>query len=211
MTAQFLTAAGPGASGAATVTAVKARRILVYGVTGSGKSMLAARLGQAVGVPWTSVDNLTWRPGWQQVPVQEQRALVEGICAGESWLLDTAYGTWLEVPLARADVVVGLDYPRAVSFGRLLRRTATRMVDRKPICNGNTETLRQALSRDSILLWHVRSFAHKRRRIRGWLADPHAPPVVHLRSPRQAERWLAEVAAAGAVEVPARARRPRTR
>lgn len=175
----------------------------MYGVTGSGKSTLAARLGEAVGIEWTSVDDLTWRPGWEQVPVAEQRAMFEELCARDSWLLDTAYGTWLDVPMARVDVVVALDYPRAVSSARLLRRTASRIVDRRPICNGNTETLRQACSRDSILLWHLRSYSRKRDRIRSWLADPAAPAVVHLRTPRQAEDWLARVEAFRAVEVDA--------
>ena len=40
------------------------RRIVVYGVTGSGKSTLAARIGARLGLPYHSVDDLTWEPGW---------------------------------------------------------------------------------------------------------------------------------------------------
>ncbi len=167
------------------------RRILVYGVTGSGKTTLAARIAAVTGLPWTSVDDLTWLPGWVQVPVEEQRRRIAGIVAGSEWVLDTAYGSWLELPLARAEVVVGLDYPRWVSLSRLLRRTLTRVRDKQPICNGNTETWRKIVARDSIVVWHFRSFARKRARIRAWAADPSAPPVVHLRSSRQTERWLA--------------------
>ena len=39
-----------------------------------------------------------------------------------------------------ADLVIALDYPRLTSLGRLLRRTATRIVDRRQVCNGNVET-----------------------------------------------------------------------
>jgi adenylate kinase family enzyme len=56
------------------------RRIVVYGVTGSGKSTLAARIGQRLGVPYHSVDDLTWEPGWVQVPDEVQRATGSG-CA----------------------------------------------------------------------------------------------------------------------------------
>lgn len=46
---------------------------MLYGVTGSGKTTLAARLSQATGIPWHSVDELTWEPDWIPVPEDEQR------------------------------------------------------------------------------------------------------------------------------------------
>src|SRR5581483_8653448 len=94
-----------------------ADRILVYGVTGSGKTTTAAHISERTGLPWHSVDDLTWEPGWVEVPVDEQRRRIAAICAGERWILDTAYGTWREIPLARADLIVALDYPRWISLG----------------------------------------------------------------------------------------------
>jgi adenylate kinase family enzyme len=40
-----------------------AQRILVYGVTGSGKSTCATRIASALDLPLTLVDDLTWEPG----------------------------------------------------------------------------------------------------------------------------------------------------
>jgi adenylate kinase family enzyme len=168
-----------------------ARRILVYGVTGSGKSVAAARISEATGVPWTSVDDLCWEPGWLQVPAEEQRRRFADICAGDTWLLDTAYGHWTDVALARADVVVALDYPRLLSLQRLVRRTLVRVLDKKPICNGNTETWRQMLGDDSIIRWHFRSFESKRARILAWAADPDMPRVVRFTRPRDLDGWIA--------------------
>jgi len=34
------------------------------------------------------------------------------VAAQDRWVLDTAYGAWLDVVLPRVDLVVGLDYPR---------------------------------------------------------------------------------------------------
>jgi hypothetical protein len=93
--------------------------------------------------------------------------------------------------MARADLVVGLDYPRWRSFGRLLRRTVRRVVTGEVICNGNRESLSSVLSPDSILVWHVTAFGRARRRMRAWQADPSAPPVVLLRSPAELDVWLA--------------------
>jgi adenylate kinase family enzyme len=171
-----------------------ARRVLIYGVTGSGKSTLAARLSGIIGVTWHSVDDLTWQPGWIEVPTDQQRILIHAICEESEWILDTAYGKWLDVPLRRAELIVALDYPRWFSLQRLVRRTLARLIDRQLICNGNRETLRQIVSPDSIIVWHFKSFGRKRERIRRWMTDPSAPPVHRLTSERQTKRWLANAA-----------------
>jgi len=168
-----------------------ATRIAVYGVTGSGKTRAAAAIADATGVDWHAVDDLTWEPGWVEVPAAEQRRRIEGICETDAWILDSIYSTWLDVVLDRVEVIVALDYPRWTSYGRLLRRTATRIITREPVCNGNVESWRTALARDSILWWHFRSFTRRRARIAEWEADPRAPAVQRFTRPRQLTRALA--------------------
>ncbi|MEX2278734.1 MAG: adenylate kinase [Acidimicrobiia bacterium] len=168
------------------------RRILVYGVTGSGKTTLARQIGEITGLPWHSMDDeVGWLPGWVERRVDEQVCMVAEFVASEAWVLDTAYGHWRDLVLCRADLVVALDYPRWVSFIRLFRRTMRRAFTRETVCNGNIETWRKVFSSDSILVWHFRSFTGKRSRIAAWEADLSAPPVVRLRSPVETERWLA--------------------
>lgn len=77
-----------------------------------------------------------------------------------------------------------------ISLGRLLRRTVIRVVDRQPICNGNVETPRQAFSRDSIIVWHFRSFARKRATMRAWAARAEGPPVLLVRRPRDFDQLV---------------------
>jgi adenylate kinase family enzyme len=174
-----------------------ARRILVYGVTGTGKTTAARQIAGRTGLPLVEVDELCWQPGWAQLPEQQMRELFTGVLAEDRWVLDSAWGVWLDLAVARAELVVGLDYPRWFSLQRLVRRTVARVVDQRPICNGNTESLRQALGHDSIIRWHFRSFARKRRRMRAWADDPAMPRVVLVRHPRELEAVLASVAAPG--------------
>jgi len=170
-------------------------RILVYGVTGAGKSSLAARVSAITGIPWHSVDDLTFKPGnWESTPVEEQRAVFGRVCEGDRWILDSAYGTWLDIPLARVETVLGLDYPRQVSLLRLMRRTVLRSIRGDMVCNGNRETLRGAFSRQSIIAWHFKSFDRKRARIRKWSSEPQDFDTIRFRSPRETDQWVAELA-----------------
>ncbi len=172
---------------------VPGHRILVYGVTGSGKSTLARQIAQRCGLPGYVVDDLTWQPGWVQLPPDVQRARFAAICAEDEWVLDSAYSSWRDVVLDRADLIVGLDYPRWLSLTRLIRRSVLRILDRRLVCNGNVETVRGLFSADSIVRWHFRSFAGKRARLREWAAGGIDVPVVLLSSPRQTRAWLARV------------------
>ncbi len=118
-----------------------ARRILLHGVTGAGKTTLGLALAERLGLPFVDMDHLSWRPGWTEVPPEQLAATVEDLAAGEEWVFDTAYSRVRPTVLARAQVVVALDYPLRVVRWRLLRRTARRVLTRERVCHGNVETL----------------------------------------------------------------------
>lgn len=166
------------------------RRIVVYGVTGSGKSTLAARLSSLTGIPLVRVDDLMWRPGWVQLSADEQVEVIRPHVDRPEWVMDAMWSATRPLVLGRTDLVVALDHPRRVSLGRLVRRTATRLVTREPVCGGNTESWRSALSSDSIIAWHFRSFAAKRATIEAWATAAGPPSVVRLTSCAAADAWL---------------------
>ncbi|HEX7739689.1 MAG TPA: adenylate kinase [Marmoricola sp.] len=170
-----------------------ASRIVINGVTGSGKSTLAGRVADRLQIPCIRSDEIYWLPGWQQRPLAERTRRYEEIAAQDAWVVDSLPTSGRTALLARADLVVALDLPRHVSLRRLIRRTARRIVTREEICNGNTETLRNVFGRESIIVWHFRSFAANRRDFHQLGADPTAPPLVVLRSATEVERWLAAI------------------
>ncbi|WP_159617450.1 adenylate kinase [Arthrobacter zhaoguopingii] len=172
-----------------------AQRVIFHGVTGSGKSAAAHAYAAAARLPeYSADDDLGWLPGWQNRPPEEQRRIAAGIAAQERWVIDSAYSGWRDLMLARADLVVALDYPRWLSLSRLIRRTIRRCVAREQVCNGNTESFRRVFTRDSIILWHFRAFPRKREALERIKADPAMPPVISFRRPAELEAWIARAA-----------------
>lgn len=168
-----------------------AQRVLCYGVTGAGKSTAARELGGRLGLPVHLVDDeIGWLPGWVERSVPEQREIAARLVAGDRWVLDSAYGHWRDLVLPRSQVVLALDLPRWLSLARLVRRSLHRVLTRQEQCNGNVETWRKLLSRDSILCWHFRSFDNKQRRMRAMEAAPDGPLVLRVGSARELRKVL---------------------
>ncbi|MHA7262907.1 P-loop NTPase family protein [Arthrobacter sp. TMN-37] len=172
-----------------------AQRVVFHGVTGSGKTSAAHAYARATGVPeYSADDDLGWLPGWRERPLEEQRRIAAGIAARERWVIDSTYSGWRDILLARAELVVALDYPRWLSLGRLVRRTIRRCMTREPVCNGNTESFRRVFTRESIILWHFRAFPRKREAIARMRADPALPPVISFRRPADLDEWIVRAA-----------------
>lgn len=170
------------------------RRVAVLGSTGSGKTTLARRLGALLDAPHVELDALFWGPGWAPTPAEEFRAIVAPLASGERWVMDGEYlGRLGDLVLARADLVVCLDYSLPVLLWRLTRRSVRRVFRREELWNGNREDFRSMfLSRDSLYWWLLTTYRRKRRerwRILGELAGAGAR-VVRFRSPRATDRWL---------------------
>ncbi|WP_294563164.1 adenylate kinase [uncultured Arthrobacter sp.] len=178
-----------------------AQRVVFHGVTGSGKSSAARAYAAAARLPeYSADDDVGWLPGWQNRPPEEQRLISAGIAAQERWVIDSAYSGWRDILLARAELVVALDYPRWLSLWRLIRRTIRRCVTREQVCNGNIESFRRVFTRDSILLWHFTAFPRKREALERMKADPSMPRVISFRRPADLDAWIDQVGrdAAGA-------------
>lgn len=101
------------------------RRVLVIGCGGAGKSSFARRLGRAVGLPVIHLDALYWRAGWSPTPKDEWARTVDGLLAGDAWVMDGNYGGTLDRRLAACDTAVFLDLPRALCLWRVARRRVT--------------------------------------------------------------------------------------
>jgi len=125
------------------------------------------------------------------------RARAARAIAGDDWVIDGNYRAAgvLEMVWSRADTVVWLDYPLALTVSRLLRRIIARIRDGTELWpgTGNRETVRNAFfNRDPLVWFAVRTHLGRRRRLGELLARPeYAHLDVHrFRHPSDAESWL---------------------
>lgn len=168
-------------------------KIIVVGTTGSGKTTLARRLAQALGVPHGEQDGWNWHPGWQEAPLDEFRDAVDRFTAQRSWVMDGNYSKGIDISWPRADLIVWLDYPAPVVFGRLLYCSLRRAATRQHLWNGNHEKWGRLLAPDNILVWFFRTHWKQRRRVPERHARYPQPRLLHLRSPWEAEYFLKNV------------------
>lgn len=168
------------------------RRVVVFGTTGSGKSWLAERLADRTGLRVVELDALFWGRDWQPAPVELFRHRVERETGQEGWIVVGNYGQVRDLVWRPADTLVWLDLPLPVVMWRLLRRTIKRAVTREELWGtGNRESLVNAFSRNSILLYALKTHRRNRERFElecGFLAKEKR--VVRLRSRRDIERFV---------------------
>ncbi len=67
---------------------MKADRIAVVGISGSGKSTFAKALAARTGLPLLSGDQLDWLPHWGVRPDAELSALHAEWIAGPRWIIE---------------------------------------------------------------------------------------------------------------------------
>jgi adenylate kinase family enzyme len=169
------------------------QRVAVVGTSCSGKTTFAGQLSKKLGVPHIELDALHWLPDWQERSVPEFRNLVKQETAKERWVSDGNYSKVQDIVMGRATDVVWLNYPFPLVFWRGLKRSVVRSFTREELFSGNRESIRITFfSRDSILLWIIKSY---KRNIARYRAYQQSPEWQHLRfwefhSPQETSYFL---------------------
>lgn len=175
-------------------------KINIIGTSGSGKSTLAKQIAARLGAPYIEMDTLYWRANWQGISDEEMFAtLAEKLNATPDWVLDGNYNRTRPVKWQQVDIVVWIDY----GFWRTLRQVTCRALKRAwhqqelwP-GTGNRESLHRAFfSRESIILWMLKTWRHNRIR---YSADMHNAAFrhirfVHITTPAQARAFIDSLA-----------------
>ncbi|MEM5441856.1 AAA family ATPase [Serratia marcescens] len=169
-------------------------KINVVGTSGSGKSTLARQLAERFGVPYIEMDRLYWRPEWQGTPDDEfqtrlEQALAE---AGEGWVLDGNYSRTQPIKWREVDYILWLDYGFCRTLWQAVRRACRRAASKSELWpgTGNRESFRRSFfSRESIVLWTIRTYSKNRKKYLAEMASTKCR-FIRLSSPRQAADFL---------------------
>ncbi len=170
------------------------KRIVIVGSTGSGKSTLAEQLASVFNIPYVELDALFWGPNWQ--PVDDEIFLGHVIDAiqSDTWAVAGNYRRVRDMIWSKADTVIWLDYFMIINLWRLFHRTIRRSWFQHDLWGtGNTESWRaQFMSKDSLFLWLLDSYARRKQEYPAMFADPQYShlTIIHLRSPFETTRWL---------------------
>jgi adenylate kinase family enzyme len=166
------------------------RRILIAGVTGVGKTTLAARVGVILDIPHTEIDALYHGPGW--VPRAAFESDVDAFTREPAWVTEWQYSQVRPLLAGRADLLVWLDLPARVALWRLVVRTVRRRRKRVELWNGNVEPplTRMLVDRDHIIWWGLRTQRRLKRLVPRLAREyPHLR-IVRLSSQRETDAWL---------------------
>jgi adenylate kinase family enzyme len=171
------------------------KRIIVVGTTGSGKSKVARALAKKLGHTYIEMDLLFWEPNWTQPKDEVFLKKVEDSVKQDKWVLDGNYGKTHHLTWLQADTVVWIDYPLWLTLFQNISRSLSRSIKRNELWpgTGNKESLIRLFSKDSILIWLLKTYESNRQRFLERMQDPKYKHIkfVHLRSRKEVNNFIA--------------------
>jgi len=166
------------------------RRIAVAGTSGAGKTTLAVRIGELLGIPHVEIDALFHGPSW--TPRETFKAEVEVFSAEPRWVTEWQYDAARELLAERADLLVWLDLSRATVMRRVVSRTLRRRMRRQVLWNGNRESPLRTIFTDPehIVRWAWRTHSLSAARVAALRQQHPDLIVVRLSDAHDVHQWI---------------------
>ena len=171
------------------------QRINVVGSSGSGKSTFSRKLSTILSVTHIEIDAIFWQPNWQE-PEEDIfcSKLSAEILPLSNWVLDGNYTRTIPIKWKNVQVVIWLDYSFIRTVFQAIKRAVTRAFSQKELWvgTGNKETWRRLFSKDSIVLYTIKTHSKVRRKYELLMLDKSYSHIefVRFRSPKESEQFL---------------------
>ncbi len=108
------------------------QRVVVIGISGSGKSVFSQRLGEKLHIPVIHLDAYFHTAGWKKVTKTDWDKQIESFIRQKTWILDGNYKRTLDVRIKAADIVIYLEIPKWLAFYRIIKRRMTNRSIKRP-------------------------------------------------------------------------------
>ena len=168
------------------------QRIVIVGISGSGKTTVAARMAKELGYPHIELDALHWQHNWTEAPPEVLRERVMEAAEGSSWVIDGNYGMVRDIVWGRADTVLWLDYSFSLVYWRVVFRTLRGIFTGEELWNGNREKLTSLIGKDSMPNWVKKTYPELKREYPKLFSQPEYSHIkfIRHRTPKETEAWL---------------------
>jgi adenylate kinase family enzyme len=116
------------------------KKILVVGVSASGKSIFSRELSRQTGIPVTHVDALMWKPDWNYIGDEETVKLLDEVSQRPAWIIEGFIEKEARLFLTeRTDTIIYLDYSRLTTAWRYIKRSWKHRKDPRPELEGSPD------------------------------------------------------------------------
>src|SRR5690348_9237684 len=87
------------------------KKILIIGISGTGKSAMGRKLAEKTGLPLHHMDAIIWSPDWVETLEAPIRAAIAEIAAVNQWIVEGWIDAYSQPLLEGAEAIIYLDYP----------------------------------------------------------------------------------------------------
>jgi len=170
------------------------KKINIVGTSGSGKTCFSRELSKKLGYPFIEMDALFWGKAWYWPDDEEFFRKLEKRLRVSTWVLDGNYTRTIPIKWREVDTIIWIDFNFPRTLFQALKRAISRIISKEEIWpgTGNKESLKGLLSRDSIVLWTIRTYYKNRTKNLDFLNNPAYKDIefIRLRSPKECQNYL---------------------
>lgn len=116
----------------------EAKKILVLGGPGSGKSLLSFNLGKKLNIPVYHLDDIHIQHDVLKNGKENRNKAILKILKNNSWIMDGNYRSTLNKRIQKCDIIIFLDYPTHKLINNIIHRFLNQHLKiQKEIISGN--------------------------------------------------------------------------
>ncbi|MEG0343396.1 MAG: adenylate kinase [Acinetobacter sp.] len=177
------------------------KRINVVGTSASGKTTFSRKLAERLNLTHIELDNLLWLDDWQETPdfeffqkIEQAIAFADMDPTKQGYVIDGNYSRTTHLTWKASDTVIWLDLPFYLNLFQSLHRAFGRALSQKPFWenSNNTESFSRMFTRDSIVLWMIKTYKKNRKKYIDKMNDPQFAHVqfIHITTRKQMRQFL---------------------